>query len=56
MTEPEQCRNVVGPIWKLDGESWACVLPAGHEGDHDSGDGSQWAQGTGHDETFREDQ
>ncbi len=41
------CTNVVGPVWKLDGESWACALPAGHDGWHDALDGTQWAPDVG---------
>ncbi len=44
----EQCPNVVGPVWKLDGESWACALPAGHDGEHDALDGTTWARDVGH--------
>jgi hypothetical protein len=34
----DRCRDVVGPVWKLDGESWICELPLGHDGDHAVGD------------------
>lgn len=36
------CGAVVGPVWKLDGESWICELPADqpHEW-HEAGD-AQW--------------
>lgn len=30
MSEPATCTAVTGPIWKLDGESCACVRPAVH--------------------------
>lgn len=36
------CGKVVGPVWKLGGESWACSLPADHEGDHQADDGTWW--------------
>ena len=34
----ELCLNAVGPVWKLDGETWICERPHGHEGDHAAGD------------------
>jgi hypothetical protein len=40
------CGNVIGPVWKLDGESWACELPEGHDGDHEA-DGTWWADEVG---------
>lgn len=50
-----QCTNISGPVWKLDGESWACALPKGHDGWHDSLDGAQWAPDVGryHDDDAR---
>jgi len=42
----ERCQNVVGPVWKLDGESWACELPAGHDAEHEAGD-TWWAPDVG---------
>jgi len=42
----DRCQNVVGPVWKLGGESWACELPAGHEGWHRA-DRAEWAPNVG---------
>src|SRR5262245_23654578 len=39
-----RCGAVVGPVWKAGGESWICILPIGHDGDHDGGDGTWWVE------------
>ncbi|GAA3957699.1 hypothetical protein GCM10023085_45250 [Actinomadura viridis] len=39
------CGKVVGPVWKLGGESWACSLERGHDGDHKASDGTWWVDG-----------
>lgn len=39
--EKTPCGKVIGPVWKLGGESWACSLPAHHAGDHYA-DGRWW--------------
>ena len=36
------CGHVVGPVWKLDGESWACERLPDHDGDHATADGTWW--------------
>lgn len=43
LAEPGEplCGHVVGPVWKLDGESWACQRREGHDGDH-AADGGIW--------------
>lgn len=38
-----QCGAVVGPVWKLDGESWACQRPTSHADWHATADGTWWA-------------
>ncbi|MFJ9387745.1 hypothetical protein ACIRON_02925 [Nocardioides sp. NPDC101246] len=34
------CGATVGPVPKLDGETFACARPKGHEGDHEAKDGT----------------
>lgn len=36
------CGWIVGPIWKLDGETCICVLAAGHDGWHKCSCGGEW--------------
>jgi hypothetical protein len=43
----ELCGKVVGPVWKCGGESWACELPVGHDGDHEA-DGTWWVDSVCH--------
>jgi hypothetical protein len=42
-----ECRWWVGPVWKLDGETYVCVEPAGHAMPHRSSDGT-WFEECGH--------
>jgi hypothetical protein len=42
ITQPNPACGHGGPMWKLDGDSWACKLPQGHDGDHSAEDGTWW--------------
>jgi hypothetical protein len=54
VADTDRCTAQTGPVWKLDGESCGCDLPAGHETepphqidgidsrDHQCGCGSWW--------------
>lgn len=42
------CGWWVGPIWKEEGETCVCALPAGHEGATHKCTCGAWFQGCGH--------
>lgn len=40
--DENECPSSIHPVNGVAGEMWRCVLPAGHEGDHESPTGTWW--------------
>lgn len=49
------CTAIVGPVWKLGGESWICQRAEGHDGDHATSDGCWWVPTVGQPPKNRKD-